>query len=296
MGSMVGGMGKGMDNRGKGQGNWNMKGGFDNGYGYGGGDWNGLAHSSDGTLALRGPGPGPGPCGKGGSSSSGRMALKVLISSEEVAVLGKDPIVMQQIQQATNTVGILSAGNYPGSNLQELTIQGPSLDSVFTAILHIYTRLGEVLGTVRSGEIDIPPGDARIKLVIPKRAAAAVIGSGGNQVKALKASTGIRISIDTNSVPCGSSGIMEQALCLIGPLNCMQPAIELVAKEVGNFTTECWFHTWANHSNAGAHMPGMVLFKDMITSRGKGKGKDGQGDPGRGDFVGGGSGPMMSPM
>merc|ERR1712061_729101 len=170
------------------------------------------------------------------------------VSADDVNVLGRDPTTMMQIQQATSTIGMLSDQAYPGTNLQELTIQGPSAEAVFNAVLLILNKVGEVMGAVSSGELHVPLGEGRVKLVVPKRAASAVIGPGGQKVKQIRAQSGIRVSVDPNSIPC-SDKIAEQAVCLAGPLNGMQVALGLVVTEVANFAAEGWFQAWAAHSN-----------------------------------------------
>lgn len=201
----------------------------------------------------------------------GPMALKVLISPEDVAVLGQDPVAMQEIQQATSTTGMLSEKYYPGSMLQELTVQGPNADSVFNALLLILNRIAEVTGGVRSGEVNVAPGDVAVKLVVPKRAAAAIIGPGGQNVRQIKAETGIRISVDVNTIPCGDRAA-EQAVFVCGPFTNIHTALNHVIMEVANFGKEPWFQSWAAHSNAGLVIPGLALFE---SGKGKGKGKSG---------------------
>jgi len=213
-----------------------------------------------------------------GSSQAAGMALKMLVAPEEVNVLGQDSSTMMQIQQATNTIGMLSEKPYPGTTLQELTVQGPTAEAVYNAVFLILNKIAEVMGAVRSGETNIPLGDARVKLVVPKRAAAAIIGPGGQTVKQIKMQTGIYVHVDTNSLPC-ADGMPEQGVCLAGPLTSLQAALSQVVAEVANFCGEPWFEAWAAHSNTGQVIPGFVLFE------GKGKAGKGKGAPGGLGFV-----------
>mmetsp|Transcript_874 Transcript_874/g.1616 ORF Transcript_874/g.1616 Transcript_874/m.1616 type:complete len:244 (+) Transcript_874:1-732(+) len=196
------------------------------------------------------------------------MALKVLVSGDEVGILGSDPATMMQIQQATGTTGMLSERHYPGTSLQELTVQGPSHEAVFNAVLLILNKVAEVNGAVRSGETNVPPGDARVKLVVPKRVAAAIIGPGGQNVKQIKVQTGVHVHVDPNSIPC-MEGISEQGVCLAGQLSSIHGALGHIIGELANFSCEPWFEAWAAHSNTGQVIPGLTLFE--------GKGKGGKG-------------------
>jgi len=204
--------------------------------------------------------PDPAGCGlQADGSVASTMAVKVLISEDEVAVLGQDPATMMQIQQATSTIGMLSDKAYPGTTLQELTIQGPSAEAVFNAVLLILNKIGETMGSVSSGEVGVPLGEGRVKAVVPKRAASAIIGPGGQKVKQIRLQSGIRVTVDPNSIPC-SDKVAEQAICLAGPLTGMSIALGQLVAEVAHFAGEGWFQAWAAHSNTGQVIPGLALF------------------------------------
>jgi len=207
------------------------------------------------------------------SSGGGVMAVKMLVSQDEVGVLGHDPSTMQQIQQATGTVGMLSEGTYPGTLLQELTVQGPSGESVFNAVLGILNKIGEAMGVVAGGDMDVQQGEARVKLVVPKRAAAAIIGPGGQMVKQIKVQTGVRVHVDMNPVPCMDQ-LFEQAIILAGKFEGIQSALYQVVTEVSNFSREDWFQPWAEYSNTGREIPGLILYEGFYRGKGGKGGKE----------------------
>merc|ERR1712107_236116 len=157
---------------------------------------------------------------------------------------------MAQIQQATSTQGMLGDQAFPGCKLFELTVQGPSAESVFQAVILMLNKIVDALGKVCADDANVEPGYAHVKLVVPRRAAAAVIGPGGQSVKQLRAQTGVRLHVDMTPIACGDL-VSEQAISLYGPLAGMQTALAAVATEVANFATEPWFPVWANHSNSG---------------------------------------------
>jgi len=199
------------------------------------------------------------------------LALKLLMAPEEVSALSMDASAMVEIQQATGTSGMLSETLYPGTSLQELAIQGPGPDALLDAMLLIFKRVADILGTVRCGDPYVPNGDAHVKLVVPTRAAAAIIGPGGKSVKALKANAGIHVHIDATTLPC-TPAVSEQGVCIAGPVASMQMALGQIVGEVAKCCKEPWFEAWASHSNAGQVVPGLVLFE--------GKGKGGKGGKG----------------
>lgn len=201
----------------------------------------------------------PEPGGAIGSTRITSMALKMLIEDEEVAVLGQDPTVMRRIQQETNTTGMLAGKVYPGTSLQELTVHGPSLEAVFQAVLLIVTRLGAVMGALRSGGTNVPYGEGRCKILVPKPAAPGLIGPGGATARAVESQCGVRISVDRSSILC-TEQVSEQGVLLSGPLSGFHIALRQVVTEVARFAMEPWFNTWVAHSNTGRLIPGLVIF------------------------------------
>merc|ERR1712185_463726 len=106
------------------------------------------------------------------------MAFKMLFAAEEVNILIQDPAAMKQLQQLTKTSGVISEQYFPGSHLHQLTIQGPTAEAVFIAVVSILGKIGDALGSVSSGDVGVEHGGGRIKAVLPKRASAGLIGPG----------------------------------------------------------------------------------------------------------------------
>jgi len=125
----------------------------------------------------------------------------------------------------------LADGLYPGCSLHELTVQGLSTEAVLLATVQIIAVIVEAMGLVSAGEENIEPGSSRMKLVLPSKAAAAVIGPGGATVKLIRQQCGVRTAVDMNSVPCGG-GHNEQAVLLSGATNSLQNAFPIVLEQV----------------------------------------------------------------
>jgi len=215
------------------------------------------------------PAASPPPVASMGNAGAGFMAAKLLLSSEEVAILGQDGgACLLETQQLTGTVSQVSESLYPGCHLHELNLQGNSGDLVLSATMAILQTILEARGVVSAGEPNLEPGGARVKVVVPAKAAAGVIGAGGANITAIQQQTGCRINIDMNFVPCGETG-KEQAILLSGQLKAVCLGLSSVFAEVAKLNSERWFRRWASHSNAGTTVPGITLFD--------GKGRKGKG-------------------
>merc|ERR1712232_1143539 len=100
-------------------------------------------------------------------------------------------------------------------------------------ILNVIT---ETLGAVSCGDAQAP-GGCTVKLVVPAKAAAAIIGVGGQTVKNIKAHCGVRVSIDMNKFPC-ADGVSEQGILLGGSAEGVCAAIPAVLDQVAILASE----------------------------------------------------------
>merc|ERR1711920_961729 len=105
---------------------------------------------------------------------------------EASCLLGDDGSRLSELQSLSGTNLRVSEGLYPGSQLHEICIQGLTTEAVLVAVVQIMTVIEETVGQVSSGEAMVEPGGSRLKLVMPSKAAAAVIGAGGQTVKQIR--------------------------------------------------------------------------------------------------------------
>lgn len=198
------------------------------------------------------------------------VAVKVLVAQDEAqCLLGQDGSTLSEIQATTSTSMKLSDGHYPGSSLRELTVQGMSKEAVLLAITYILTVIVELLGWMCSGEANVEPGGARLKLVVPAKVAASIIGVGGASVKQICHQCAVRVQVDQSPVPCGR-GVTEQAVLLSGMGGAVQSALPLVFEHVALIAQEKDLYAWAAHSNAGTKIAGFTLFSGMRKGKSRG--------------------------
>lgn len=201
-----------------------------------------------------------------GGACSAFMCAKMLISPIEAAALVQDSKFAQELKTLTGTAVTLSDSFYPGSQLHEMNLQGGSFDGVLSGTTLIIQRIVEFLGFMSSGDENVEMNGARVKLIVPAKAAAGVIGAGGRNISIIQTQTGVRINIDSNFIPTGKTG-KEQAILLSGEWSSVCLALPSVLAEVSKLSSERWFQRWACHSSVGTVVPGLVI----LDRRGKGK-------------------------
>merc|ERR1712128_352380 len=78
-------------------------------------------------------------------------------------------------------------------------------------------KITEITGKLSCGEQDIQFGHACIKMLVPARAAAGVIGPGGENVRQLNEVCGVTTDVDKSSIPC-TKDMAERGICLAGSI------------------------------------------------------------------------------
>lgn len=190
------------------------------------------------------------------------VGVKLLISDNEAhCLLSQNGTILVEIQALTNTNVRMGDGHYPGTTLNELTISGVSREAVHLAMVHVLSVIIELLGMMASGEGPCDKGCVRMKMVLPAKAAASVIGVGGNSVKQICTMCNVRIEVDHNPVPAGC-GATEQALMLCGTAQNAQSALPHILDHVHLIASEKDIGSWAAHTNAGTKIPGLRLFSE----------------------------------
>merc|ERR1719410_2223836 len=116
-----------------------------------------------------------------GTASTDIMVMKLLIGVEEAAVLrAQGGVALEEIQRVTGTeIAISREGDvYPGTSLLEMVVGGGSASAVATAIVEAMKRIVDARGSLGLGDQQAEQGAASLKVIIPSKATAAVIGPG----------------------------------------------------------------------------------------------------------------------
>eukprot|EP00439_Symbiodinium_sp_Y106_P079028 s835_g17.t1 len=93
------------------------------------------------------------------------MCVKMLMSPKEgAAIIGPSGSHSKQISEMTGSrLHLSSKGEYyPGTQLQEMFVKGPSADSVSNCVLQVLSKLQEETGRISGGEFEVEEGGARV--------------------------------------------------------------------------------------------------------------------------------------
>merc|ERR1719277_2067815 len=183
------------------------------------------------------------------------LAVKMLLSHPEaMSVYGADGSTLAELEARTATSMRLGELPYPGSELLELCIRGASIDEVLAAFVQVLDQIMATVGAVTCGEGVVDGGGASLKLVVPAKAAAAIIGVGGQTVKQLRQQCGVRLTVDTNAIAC-TPEMAEQAVLVSGSFAGINTALQTILTQVSEVSGEHWFEAWSSTSNAGLEIP-----------------------------------------
>jgi len=217
--------------------------------------------------------------GGGGAAAAlkpggGRIAMKFLFSAREMEAV--DSTCLASIQQLTGAMIITNGADYPGTTppLKELNISGGSSEVVLGAVIHVLAQILQEQGALTNGEEAVLPSEGRLKTVVPIKAAAGIIGRGGENIKQMRKLTGLHIHLDKSEIPPGGGDLAEQLVALSGSLAGIQAALPLLAEQVALYTSEPWFTAWSASSNAGTNVSGIQLELNGKGMKGGGKGSN----------------------
>lgn len=195
------------------------------------------------------------------------MGIKFLVDANEVACIRAQDVKLAQLQKKTQARIVVSQEHYPGClGLHEVRILAGSTSAVLKAMMDVLGKVTAAVGKLSGGD-EVEYGSARLKLIVPARAAAAIIGPGGQNVREITNQSNAKINVDMNSIPL-TAAMAEQALALGGPIANVCSALPLILDYIAEFAPEKWFKGWIVSSNAGRAIPGLALW----VPKGKGKG------------------------
>jgi len=201
------------------------------------------------------------------------MCMKLLLSAQEASsVIGPGGGACREIGRRAGVRLHLSGRgeHYPGTCLQELRVTGPSADAVAAGLTQALARIAYGTGRISCGEDGVDRGGAHAKFVVPVSAARAIIGRGGENVRALRTISGLFVHIE--EVAIGAGDAAEQVVSLQGNLEGIAVALPVLIDKVADFAPEPGFAVWAATSHAGH---GCTLAAQLVPGMANGKDKGG---------------------
>lgn len=186
-------------------------------------------------------------------------------------VLGSGGQVSKLISDSTGTKIHLSGKYeyYPGTQMQEMCIKGTSLDGVSAAVMQVLAKLAEESGRITGGEWDIEEGGARVHFILPTMSAKAIIGRGGENIKSLRVSSGMKVHVEEIIIGAGELG--EQVVSCSGPMQGLQVAAPYILEKVAEVSMQPWFTKWAFQIASREGLAAIQGTAPYSSPKGKGK-------------------------
>jgi len=162
--------------------------------------------------------------------------------------------------------------NFGDTNLRLVLVRSQSADAIDTCMKTVVEKMALVVERIDDHDVVSKEGKLKLKVVVPKAAAAAVIGPSGSNVKEITETTGVRIRVE--EVSNRRSETAEQVISLVGTAEGLPQCVGRINGFVQEVCSgEAYFQDWIRLVSA---------------SKGKGKGSINMGHMGKG-AVGGGS-------
>lgn len=195
------------------------------------------------------------------------VTMKLLLEPSEASLVD----IASVESQSTTDLTLSGMRLYPGTSLQELCIQGASEEAVLKATNLTLGAIADAKGSITCGEVGVESGGSRVKIVLPIRAAKALIGVQGATVSRIRQQSHMHVHIEQNHVPPGPpTQYTEQVVSVSGPVSGLALALAMISQVVSQYFQERWYAAWTGHSHAGLDIPGLSLFEDHKSmNRGK---------------------------
>lgn len=214
----------------------------------------GYEGAGKGEDAGEGKGRGKGSKkGGGGSGGGGGAMLQCVMKflTPEVlasAIIGKGGTVIAGMRTSCEAkLALTEHGEfYPSTDCRVLTAQASEQEQLTEVCRQIAGKVVELSKGSTSEGVTKGDGDLFLRTLMPKAAVGGIIGKNGVAVKALRESSGAKISI---SDPIGSGPGAEQIVSITGSAQALEAALKEVNTQIQLLNGESWFQTWA--SSAG---------------------------------------------
>jgi len=167
------------------------------------------------------------------------------------AILGARGTGIQEIQALTESK--ISIGNrnekYHNTNMRLVLIRGNGNQIIDAALEAICIKLKGLVDAPKKGEADFADilaknGEFRLKCVLPRAAAGALIGAKGANVALIREETGCRVRVEDGKIDAGSS--QEQIVSLLGSIESLHACLQRVNVLVQDLANQDYFQDWAH--------------------------------------------------
>jgi len=169
------------------------------------------------------------------------------------AIIGKGGAVIAAMRSSCQAkLALTEQGEfYPSTDCRVLTVQANEQGSLAEVSNQIVGKVAELANGQSGGNAEGivgNEGELKLKTIVPKAAVGGIIGKQGAAIKALRETSGAKISI---SDPCGSGPGAEQTVSITGTAQALEAALKEVNNQIQLLNGESWFQTWLTGPNGG---------------------------------------------
>jgi len=185
------------------------------------------------------------------------------------AILGAGGDVIQKIQNETESKISLAGrqDRYETTQSRLCLIRAHTPESIDSALVAICNALKDVIEEAKKPEADLAGimtknGDYRVKCVMPKSAAGAMIGTKGANVNEIREATGIHVVwVEDGTVNHGD--VAEQVVSLVGTMDAISACLVRMSVFVQDVSSEPWFSDWSHLRVNGKGVPAPKVVKNV---------------------------------
>jgi len=181
-------------------------------------------------------------------------AFKVLApDSLAAAILGARGAGIQEMQSITQSKISLAdrSDKYHNTNQRLVLIRGDNHQAIYGAMQGILSKLRSLIENpkVEDAKADInelttKAGEYRLKCVVPKQSAGALIGHKGANISELRETTGCKVRVEEGKV--GSGETAEQVISLMGSIDALMACLQQINYLVQDQAGQPFFQEWAH--------------------------------------------------
>lgn len=201
----------------------------------------------------KGGGKGSGKKGGGGGGATTQQCVMKFLTPEVLAsaIIGKGGAVIAAMRTSCQAkLGLTEHGDfYPSTDCRVLTAQANDQEQLTEVCRQISGKVVELSKGPTSEGIMGTDGDLTLRTVVPRAAVGGIIGKSGASIKALRESSGARISI---SEAIGSGPGAEQMVTISGSAEALEAVLKEINQQIQLLNGESWFQAWASSTGASS--------------------------------------------
>lgn len=191
-----------------------------------------------------------------------KCAFKLLAPDPlAAAILGSRGAGIQEIQTQTETKISLAdrADKFHGTGLRLVLVRGHAVEAMDASLQKIVLKLQSLVDDPKNPDGDLSDvlsksGEYKLKVVMPKAAAGAMIGRAGGNIRNIREETACKVHVEDTKI--GFGDLAEQIISLLGTIDSVAQCLTRLNALVQDCSNSDYFQDWAHlRCNASPSVP-----------------------------------------